>query len=94
MSKPKWNRTKIGKITKKSKDKQRFENVPEFSLFIENDITIKGGTYLNLENKAFQLASLEANREKMSEENYEKAKERINKMPEFVFFEVLKVEKE
>jgi len=30
----------------------------------------------------------------MSAENYEKALERINKMPDFVFFEIVKVTKE
>lgn len=90
----KWSRQQIGKIVKKSEDKQRFPDVKEFSLKIEQDITLKAGTYLNLENKAFKLASLEANKGKMSEENYEKALERINKHPDFVFFEVVKVSKE
>ena len=90
----KWNRTQIGKIVKKSEDKQRYPDVKEFSLKIEQDITLKAGTYLNLENKAYKLKSLETARDKMSEENYEKALERINKMPDFVFFEVLKLEKE
>ncbi len=89
-----WDRKQIGKIVKKSADKQKYEKVPEFSLKIEQDITLKAGTYLNLENKAFKLASLEANKAKMSEENYEKALERINKMPDFVFFEVIKLTKE
>lgn len=89
-----WNRKQIGKITKKSPDKQRYPNVPEFSLKIDQDITLKAGSYLNLENKAFKLASLEANREKMSEENYAKALERINKHPDYVFFEVISLTKE
>jgi hypothetical protein len=101
-----WNRKQIGKISKKDADKQRFKDVkdaqgnvtkkgvPEFSLKIEQDITLKAGSYLNLENKAFKLASLEANKDKMSEENYEKALERINKTPEWLFFEVLQVSKE
>lgn len=89
-----WNRQQIGKIVKKSEDKQRFPEVKEFSLKIEQDITLKAGSYLNLENKAFKLASLEANKQKMSEDNYEKALERINKMPDFVFFEVISLKKE
>lgn len=89
-----WNRRQIGKIVKKSDDRQRFPDVKEFSLKIEQDITLKAGSYLNLENKAFKLASLEANKDKMSEENYEKAVERINKMPDYVFFEVIKLDKE
>jgi len=94
MSANKWNRQQIGKITKKDKEKQRFEKVPEFTLKIDQDVTLKAGSYLNLENKAFKLASLEANREKMSAETYEKALERINKTPEWIFFEVISLTKE
>lgn len=89
----KWNRVQIGKIVKKSDDKLRYPGVKEFSLKIEQDITLKAGQYLNLENKAYKLASLEASREKMSEENYNKAVERIGKMPDYVFFEVIKLDK-
>jgi len=88
-----WDRQQIGKIVKKSDDKLRYPGVKEFSLKIDQDITLKAGQYLNLENKAFKLASLEANKGKMSEENYEKAFERINKMPDFVFFEVISLKK-
>jgi hypothetical protein len=90
----KWNRQQIGKIVKKSEDKLRYPGVKEFSLKIEQDITLKAGTYLNLENKAYKLASLESSKDKMSEENYEKALERIGKTPDWVFFEVIKLEKE
>lgn len=89
-----WDRQQIGKIVKKSDDKLRYPGVKEFSLKIDQDITLKAGTYLNLENKAYKIASLEANRDKMNPENYEKALERINKMPDFVFFEVIKLTKE
>lgn len=93
-----WDRKQIGKIVKKSDDKLRYKDangnfVKEFSLKIEQDITLKAGTYLNLENKAYKLASLEAARDKMSPENYEKAVERIGKMPDYVFFEVIKLDK-
>ncbi len=100
-----WDRKQIGKIVKKSEDKERYpkkvdENgkvtdpgVREFSLKIEQDITLKAGSYLNLENKAYKLASLEAAKNKMSEENYNKAVERIGKMPDYVFFEVIKLDK-
>lgn len=90
----KWNRVQVGKIVKKSDDKLRYPGVKEFSLKIDQDITLKAGTYLNLENKAYKLASLEASKDKMSEENYEKALERINKTPEWVFFEVIALNKE
>lgn len=101
-----WSRKQIGRITKKTADKERFPEkkgangevidpgVREFTLQIQEDITLKAGSYLNLENKAFKLASLKANSGKMSEENYAKALERINKMPDYVFFEVIKLDKE
>lgn len=89
-----WTRKQIGKIVKKTEDKQRYPGVPEFSLHVTEDITIKAGSYFNLENKAFKLASLEANREKLSPENYEKARERIDKMPGYVFFEVISLKKD
>lgn len=102
----KWDRQQIGQITKKSPDRERYPakydangkvtdpGVREFSLKIEKDITLKAGSYLNLENKAYKLVNLEEMRERMSPENYEKALERINKMPEFVFFDVISLKKE
>ncbi len=89
-----WTRRQIGSVVKKSEEKQKYAGVKEFSIKITEDITLKAGEYLNLENKAFKLASLEANKGKMSEEVYEKALERINKMPDFVFFEIIKVKNE
>jgi hypothetical protein len=101
-----WNRKQIGKITKKSEDRLRFKKivdaqgnviqkeVPEFSIQFTEDVSFKKGEYVNLENKAFKLASIEASREKMSEEVYEKALERVHKTPDFVFFEIIKVSKE
>lgn len=89
-----WTRKQIGKVVKKSEDKQRYPNVKEFSIKIDQDITLKAGQYLNLENKAFKLASLEANRAKMGEDNYNKALERIEKTPDWVFFEILQVVKD
>lgn len=89
-----WTRRQIGKVVKKSEDKQKYAGVKEFSIKIDEDITLKAGEYLNLENKAFKLASLEANKGKMSEEVYTKAHERIEKMPDFVFFEIIKVKNE
>ena len=63
-----------------------------FYIKFNTDITIKKGDSLSLYSKADQLASLETNREKMSEEGYQKAKERIEKIPEFIKFEILKFE--
>jgi hypothetical protein len=54
------------------------------------------GLALNLESKKSRLEGLEeaVRNSKMSAENAEKARERINKMPDFVRFEIVLVEKE
>jgi len=54
-------------------------------------VNLKKGDFINLENKALKLASLEANKNKMSEEVYNSAMERIEKMPDFVQFELIRV---
>jgi DNA repair ATPase RecN len=89
-----WSRKQVGAVWKKDKEKQKYADVPEFSIKITEDITLKAGEYVNLENKAFKLASLEANRSKMSEEVYTKSRERIENMPANCFFEIVKIKKE
>lgn len=90
----KWNRKQIGTITKKSEDKQKFSDVKEFTLKINETVTLEKGTYLNLENKAFKIRSLEANRDKMSQEVYDKAMEKVESTPDWVVFEVVSLKKE
>ena len=89
----KWSRRQIGSVVKKQEDKQKYPDVKEFSIKITEDITLRAGEYLNLENKAFKLRSLQDAKDKMSEEAFEKAMERVEKMPDFVFFEIVKVSK-
>lgn len=88
-------RRQVGSVMKKSEDKLKFvgtngKPLPEFYIKITEDVTLKKGDYVNLENKALKLASLEANRDKMSEETYNNALEKINKMPDFVQFELIR----
>lgn len=90
----KWNRRQIGTVMKKSPEKQKFPEVPEFSIKITEDCSFKAGEYINLENKAIKLASLNAARDKMSDETYQKALDRIEKTPSWVFFEMVKLTKE
>lgn len=58
---------------------------------IKNAVTFKEGDIIRVENKKFQLASLESAIQsgKLSGENAEKARERINKIPEFVLGELI-----
>lgn len=59
---------------------------------ISEDVTLKKGEYINLESKVKQLEKLDKaqGEGKISEENAEKARERINKIPDFVMFELIR----
>ncbi len=58
---------------------------------IKNAVAFKEGDIIRVENKKFQMASLESAIQagKLSGENAEKARERINKIPDFVLGELV-----
>ena len=74
----------IGSV-QKSKDASK----PDY-IKISNDVVLTKGMFLNLESKKQQLASLEAAVEqgRLKEEYAVKARERIEKIPDFVRFEI------
>ena len=81
-----WKRTTVGEIKKDKNDPKKS--------YLELKEAIEPG-FFNLESPKDQLASLEeafAN-EKISEEIYNKQKERIEKIPDFVRFQMIKVER-
>lgn len=86
-------RTKVGSIVK-SKDPEK-SNYLQVDKKLAKPITLVAGQYLSVESKKFQLESLEravaAN--KISPENAQKARERIEKIPDFVLSEVILVTK-
>jgi len=57
----------------------------------KTDVTFTNGSMVRVENKKFQLASLESavSAGKLTGEIAEKAKERINKIPDFVLGELV-----
>jgi hypothetical protein len=57
-----------------------------FYIKFDQDIKLKKGESVSLYSKQDHLTSLETNKEKLSEEIYEKQKERIEKMPEWIKF--------
>jgi hypothetical protein len=63
---------------------------------ITEDIVLKKGDILNLESKKSQLASLEKNVEngKLSGDLADKIRGNIEKMPDFVRFNIVKVTKD
>lgn len=82
-------RIKLGSIVK-SKDPNKSDYI-QIDKKLASPVTLQAGQYLQVETKAFQLASLERAVEanKISPENAEKARERIEKIPDFVRAEVI-----
>lgn len=85
-----YKRVKVGSVLK-SKDTTQ----PDY-IKIDNDVTLKKGDILNLESKKSKLVQLEKNIEagKLSGDLADKIREGIEKMPDFVRFEIVKVTKE
>ena len=84
-----YKRLKIGAVLK-SKDTTQ----PDY-IKIDQDITLKKGDILNLESKKSRLAQVEKSlaEGKLTDEVADKIKEEIDKMPEFVRFNIIKVNK-
>lgn len=91
-----WKRTKVGSVLK---DKEwDNEDSPKYrSSYIKfgRDASFKEGDCINLESAKKQLESLEdaVGRGVLSEEKAVEIRERINKIPDFVLFEMIKVER-
>ena len=64
---------------------------PYIKITSKNGITLKEGDIIRVENKKFQMASLEAAIQagKINGEIAEKARERISKIPDFVLGELV-----
>lgn len=85
----KWKRTVIGSIVKGKDGK------PDY-LKVSKDVVLKEGDYLNLESKSAQLKSLdeaEANG-KLGGDMLQNIRDTVNKMPDFVRFHVVRLEKQ
>lgn len=70
--------------------KSKTDDKPPYLKF-RTAVTLKEGDIIRVENKKYQLQSLEGaiNAGKLNGEIAEKAKERINKIPEFVIAELV-----
>jgi len=95
MFKPKYKRTNIGSVIK-SQDPTRSNYIKLNLRNTGGTITLTDGQTLSVESKAYQLKSLESavSSGKLSEENASKARERIEKIPEFVLGEIILVNKD
>lgn len=84
-------RMNIGNICK-SKDENKSDYF-QVRKDLKEPVTLKAGQFLSIESKSFQLASLDSavNAGRLSPENGEKARERINKIADWVRAEVILV---
>lgn len=85
-----YKRVQVGSVLK-SKDASQ----PDY-IKINADVVLKKGDILNLESKKSKLASLDKNVEngKLSGDLADKIRGDIEKMPDFVRFEIIKVTKD
>lgn len=86
----KWKRNTVGSVLK-PKDGNAGGDYIKFS----KDVVFKAGTTLKLESKKQQLENLQAAvaAGKLSAENGEAAKDRLDKIPDFVRFEIVHLER-
>lgn len=93
MSQPKYARSNIGSICK-SKDPTKSDYI-QIRKDLKEPLVLNAGDYVQVETKAFQLASLEraVAAGKVSEEVAVKQRERIEKIPDFVRAELIVVNK-
>lgn len=94
MFKPKYSRTTVGSVNK-SQDPTKSNYIKFYLKNTGGTLTVNDGQTLSVESKSFQLKSLEAAvaAGKLSEENASKARERIEKIPEYVLGELILVTK-
>jgi len=85
----KWKRTVVGSVLAQKDDKKKFY------IKFKQDVNIKAGDFINLESKQNQIDSIQKafDEGKVSEDVLESALERIEKMPDFVKFDLVKLEK-
>lgn len=83
----KLKREVLGSFLKAKEDGK----TPYIKITSKNAVTFKEGDIIRVENKKFQMASLEAAIQagKLTGEIAEKARERINKIPDFVLGELV-----
>ena len=85
----KYKRVTVGDIVKGKDGK------PDY-IKVQNDVVLKRGDYLNLESKAQQLKNLDESLSsgRISGEFAEQLRERIEKIPDFVRFQIIRSTKE
>lgn len=85
----KYKRTNVGSVVKGKDGK------PDY-IKISRDVVLKQGDYLNLESKALQTKNVEdaVASGRMSAETAESIMSKVNEIPEFVRFQIVKIEKQ
>lgn len=85
----KFKRLTVGSVVKGRDGK------PDY-IQMSQDVVLKKGEYLNLESKSSQMRSVESAIKdgKLSQEVGESILEKLGKIPDFVRFQIIKVEKQ
>lgn len=102
----KYKRTLVGSIVKGQQEKDPSGQLvvdkagkpvmkPDY-VQVSNDVVLKRGDYLNLESKTMQQKSLDGavKAGKLSGDAQAAVQERIDKIPEFVRFHIVRIEKQ
>lgn len=84
-----WKRTVVANVCKDPKDDKKSY------IKFKQDVTFKAGDTLNLESAKEQMKNLETAiaEGKVSEDFGEKLKERIERIPDWIRFEVIRLER-
>lgn len=101
----KWKRLTVGTVVKGKKNEETGVTAPSYIQVSKHQVPIllemlrKNGDndfYINLESKKMQQDNLnEADKQgKISGEAFDSVQERINKIPDFVLFQLVKLEKQ
>lgn len=91
----KYKRQVIGQVIKGKKDEGTGVVKADY-IKMDQDVTLKKGQYLNLENKASQLKGIDEAEHagKLTSEVASNIREKIEKIPDFVRFQVVLLEKQ
>lgn len=85
----KYKRMVVGDVVKGKEGK------PDY-IKVSNDVVLKKGDFLNLESKSMQLKNIKqaVKDGKLSSDVAEGIMEKINKIPDFVRFNIVKIERQ
>lgn len=91
----KYKRTIVGSVCKGKKNEETGVIAPDY-IQVSNDVTLKRGDFLNLESKKMQQENLDSavKAGRLGGDAQTAIQERIDKIPDFVRFQIVRIEKQ